>query len=179
MIVSFNLWALIILPIVFVLLLRWPKLQVDIIEDSRVGIFRRIAAFYVDISVCTIGILPLVSMPPLFLEYLATGEWQWSFERDFVRRADLLNLTVFFIGLYGMFYYFSWHFKNGKQTLGQHFLGFKLVPAGERPNMFFRAVVAHFNFSWWPTWPWTLFRKKQDYWWDTASKIKARRVKSR
>jgi len=156
--------------------MKWPRHQVTIIEDSRVGIFRRIAAFHADMFVCTIAMLPLVCMPNLFFEYIATGEWQWSFERAFFRRTDLVGIFVFFLSIYGMYYYFVWHFKNQKQTLGQHFLGFMLVPTGRESSVVSRAFVAWLIFAWWPFWPWTLFRKKQDYLWDTGSKTKARMV---
>ncbi len=175
--VSFSLGALILFPIVFYLLHKWPKPRVEIIETSRVGIFRRIAAVYVDMGVGVIGIIPLVCMPSLIIEYFETGHWAWSFERTNFRPSDILSTFFMLLGFFVIFYYSRWHFLRGKQTLGQHLLGFVLEPMEEKTNFSIRVLVAWVNFAWWPIWPWTIMKRKQDYWWDTASNIKARRIK--
>ncbi len=176
MFISSSLSSLIVLPAIFALTLKWPKSHGNIIHDSRVGLVRRSVAFTIDLTIAAIGVFPFSSMLGLFLEYLATGVWAWSFERDFFRASDLLAILGMLLAFYGIFYYFKWHFKNEKQTLGQHLLNFKLIPSGENSSMGMRAFIALCNFSWWPIWPWTIFKRKQDYWWDTSSKIKARRV---
>lgn len=174
----FNLAALVILPVIFYFLHRWPKAKVEVIETSRVGIIRRIAALYVDMVVGIIGALPIICMTSLTIEYLETGQWAWSFERDYFRPSDVLGTAVFLLGFFGIFYYSKWHFVRGKQTLGQRWLKFKLLPMEEKTNFPIRAIVAWANLAWWPIWPWTIMKRKQDYWWDNASKIKARKVTS-
>jgi len=137
---SFNLAGLLILPVIFFFLHRWPKAKVEIIETSRVGIIRRIAAFYVDMVVGMIGVLPIICMTSLTIEYIETGQWAWSFSRDYFRPSDILGVAIFLLGFFGIFYYSKWHFVRR------------------------------------PIWPWTIMKRKQDYWWDKASKIKARKV---
>ena len=175
---SFSLAALLILPVIFYILHRWPKSKVEVVETSRVGIIRRFAALYIDITVGTIGALPIVCMASLTIEYFETDQWAWSFSRDYYRQSDILGAAISLIGFWGVFYYSKWHFVRGKQTLGQHWLKFKLFPMEENTNFAIRAFVAWVNIAWWPIWPWTIMKKKQDYSWDNASKIKARKVTS-
>ena len=175
--VSTSLISLILFPTIFAFLFKWPKRHGDVIEESRVGLLRRAAAFNIDVFVGICGVGPIISIPPLVVEYFVTGNWQWSFEREFFRQTDLINVFFLLIGMYAIFYYFKWHFKNQKQTVGQHLLNFKLIPSSERQSMEVRALVAWINLAWWPIWPWTIFKRKQDYWWDNSSGIKARRVK--
>ena len=175
--VSFSPWGLVILPSLFIFLMKWPKRYgSQIVENSRVGIFRRLAAVYVDAFVGLIGALPFISMTALTTEFFATGQWQWSYERDFVRPTDIIDVLVFFIDFYGIFYHVKWHFDRQRPTVGQQLFKFRLVPAHKNPRMGIRAFVAWVNLAWWPIWPWTIMQHKQDYWWDTASGIKARRV---
>ncbi|MEM9496014.1 MAG: RDD family protein [Pseudomonadota bacterium] len=174
--VSFDPWVLAFLPLAFVLIFGWEKRHGEVIEDSRVGIVRRFIAFIIDLLVATLGILPLISMPALILEFFSTGKWAWSYEREVFLSRDMFSILLFLMGTCLISYYFSWHLKNSKQTLGQHLLRFKLVPTNDKPNMVARAFVAWINLAWWPIWPWTIFKRKQDYWWDEVSSIKARRV---
>jgi len=176
---SINPVLLIILPFIFYILHKWPKSKVEIIETSRVGIFRRIAAFYIDMVVAIIGVFPLMCMPILILEYLETGKWVWTFQRDYFRLTDILSIVIMLGGFLGIAYYSRWHFINGKQTLGQHLLKFNLTPRepiGQDAQYSIRVLIAWVNLAWWPIWPWTIMKRKQDYWWDTASNIKARMV---
>jgi hypothetical protein len=162
--------------LIFLLLMRWPKRHGAIVENSRVSLVRRIAAFYIDLLVAMIGVLPFAVVPVLFVEFLVTGEWQWSFERDYVRSTDWINAICMLGAFYGMFWYWRWHFHRQKQTVGQHLLKFKLVPIHENTSFGIRFVAALIGASWWPLWPWTIFKERQDYFWDTYSGIKARDV---
>ena len=175
--VSFSPSGLILLPVLFLIALKWPRHDVEILDESRVGIIRRYFAFNIDLCVGLIAILPFICMAGLILEFMVTGQWVWAFERDFFRWTDVINVAVFFMGCYGIYYYIKWHFENGRQTLGQHFLRFQLLPAGDNPMLSVSYLVAWANAAWWPTWPWTIFKRKQDYWWDTASRTKARMVR--
>jgi RDD family len=176
--VSMSPWGLIILPVAFLLLLKWPKQHGTILEDTRVSLIRRVAAFYIDVSVAMIGVIPLTTMPILVVEYLTMGEWQWSFDRDFFRDTDWIFVVCLLASFYGIFYYFKWHFDKRKQTVGQHLLKFMLVPLHDHPSLGVRFFVAWVCAAWWPFWPWTIFKLRQDYFWDTASGIRARRVSS-
>ena len=175
--VSFAPYGLILFPILFLIALRWPRREIEVLENSRVGIIRRYFALNVDVFVGMLAVLPFICMLALFLEFFVTGQWVWSFERETFRSTDIVSVAGIFVGFYGIYYYIKWHFQHGKQTLGQYLLGFQLLPAGENPMLSVRYFVALVNGAWWPTWPWTIFRRKQDYWWDTASQTKVRLVK--
>jgi len=81
----------VILPSLFIVLMKWPEGHGNsIIENSRVGILARLAAASVDAFVGLIGVLPFTCMTGLTIEFLVTGQWQWSFERNFVRPTDII-----------------------------------------------------------------------------------------
>ena len=140
--VESNLVLLVIYPIIFCILHKWPRSRVAITKSSRVGFFRRTAAIYIDMCVAGFGIFPLVCMPALIIEYLATGNWAWGFQRDYLRQTDVFwlipsPLIIFF----GIYYYSKWHFVNDKQTLGQHFLKFKLMPMAKEAQYSIRVLM--------------------------------------
>ena len=173
---SSSIWTLIAPPLVFFLLVKWTKRHGAILEDSRVSIVRRVTAFYIDAFVAMLGLMPIAVMPVLVAEYYATGEWRWSFTRDYPRATDWIIVASVLSEFYCIFWYFRWHFVRQKQTVGQHLLKFKLVPTRDNPSIGLRFFVAWICGAWWPLWPWTIFKEKQDYYWDTTSGIKARRV---
>ncbi|HAQ77573.1 MAG TPA: hypothetical protein DCR96_13880 [Hyphomonas sp.] len=174
--VSSDPWGFILLPWGFAIALWWPKRHGTVIEESRVGLTRRFVAFYLDFFVIVMGVFPAVSLPALVMEYIATGAWQWSFEREVLMSRDWVSLVIGLASCFGGYYYFKWHFDRGAQTFGQHLLRFKVLPSRDHPSFGTRTFVAWLILSWWPFWPWTLFRKRQDYMWDTTSGTKARRV---
>jgi hypothetical protein len=174
--VSSSIWTFIVSQLFFFMLLKWPKRHGAILEDSRVSIVRRVAAFYIDGLVAMLGVMPIAVMPTLIAEYHATGEWLWSFNRDYPRATDWIIVASVLAAFYCIFWYFRWHFVRQKQTVGQHLLKFKLVPTRDNPSLGLRFFVAWICGAWWPLWPWTIFKEKQDYYWDTVSGIKARRV---
>lgn len=173
---SGNPLALVAFISIFLLLLRWPKQHGAIVESSRVSLVRRVAAFYVDMLVAMMGVIPFAVAPILFVEFLVTGAWQWSFERDYARPTDWISAICILGAFYGIFWYWRWHFHRQRQTVGQHLLRFKLVPIHENPSIGIRLFAGLIGASWWPLWPWTIFKERQDYFWDTYSGIKARDV---
>lgn len=175
---SAELWSLIVYPVVFVLLMKWPKTHGPIDDQSRVGLVERFAAFCVDANCALLAVAPFSFMPLILAEYVATGIWQWRFQRDFLRPTDALIFVVITMWVFVVFCYFKWHFKNQKQTLGQHLFKFKLVSMSEQTSLSGRFLIAWICWAWWPFWPWTLFPKRQDYWWDHFPGIKARKVKA-
>jgi len=122
-----HLSLFILYPMIFLILHFWPKSRVEVIETSRVGIFRRLTSFYIDMVVVSFGVYPLICLPILILEYLHTGQWAWSIDRE-IHSRDILVIPIAIVGFYVMFRYLKWHFDKGKQTLGQHILKFKLIP---------------------------------------------------
>ena len=177
--VSGSLWAAILCLGVGLLLALWPKRHGGVISDSRVSLKRRFAAFVIDMYVATMVVISFPIFVSLTTEAIATGSWAWSFERDYYRRTDIIGTLAFFAAFAGIYFYFAWHFGQQRQTLGQHLLSFKLIPATNKPRMAVRALVAWLVLAWWPVWPWTIFKRQQDYRWDTASGIVARRVERR
>ena len=144
--------------------------------DSRVGRGHRLAAFFIDLFVVMMTTFPPSLFFTLVVEWLMMGEWAWSFERE-LRWWDALTFPIMFVSIGATwFWYVRRGLNRGTQTWGQRLMGYQLVTNGDRPSLLLRGLVAWMNFAWWPTWPWTILRKKQDYWWEHASQIVARRV---
>lgn len=122
--ISFGIAPLTIFPAIFYLSFKWPSPKDSVGDISRIGAPKRIFAFFIDLHVAMPGMLPIVCMPTLFLEYLSTGVWVWSFERNFSRASDLISVPLIFFGVLGLGYYWSWHHKNKKQTFAQRLLRF-------------------------------------------------------
>jgi len=87
--------------------------------------FRRVLAFLIDIYVAALGMLPLIALPILFIEFLSTGDWVWSFRRGYFRTSDIILFPLCVFGVVGMVYYWIWHSKNNRQTFAQRLLKFE------------------------------------------------------
>lgn len=169
--------AILIFPLIGLALLRWPQKSTQTIDELRVGLIRRYTALMVDLCIVMSLTLPPTNFLSLLLEYMHTGQWQWSFHRTEFRPTDTIHMTLIMSNFVAMFLYFSWHIRRNKQTVGQYWLGFRLIPTNEKPNMFVRMLIAWINLAWWPLWPWTIMKRPKDFWWDEQSNIIARRVK--
>ena len=168
--------ALVAFPVIGAALLALPQRKRPVDGESRVGKLRRVTAFVTDMSVGIMITLPPIVLISLAVEWATTGAWAWSYERDFVRATDFVFVGLMMTSLVAVGFYFRRQFAAGLMTPGQRLMGFRLVANGENPSISKRAFTAWINIAWWPTWPWTLFGRRRDYWWDNASQIVARRV---
>ena len=173
---SGGLWSLIAVPCVGLVVTLWPKRHGPVDHESRVSLVRRLTAFVIDLYVAMLIIMPFPVLLGLTTEAIVTGSWAWSYERDYFRPSDIISVAALLLSFLSFYFYFAWHFEKRRQTVGQNLLAFKLIPSTDQPRMSVRAFIAWINLAWWPTWPWTLFGRRQDYWWDNASGIVARRV---
>jgi len=178
MTVSFHPLGLLLPLIPIYIFYRFRPSRVTVDEDSKVGLFRRYIALGIDLNISMFALLPLCCMLSLGVEYLATGNWMWGFQREEIYLRDILHTCIILSTFFGIYFYIRWCFWRGVQTLGQAAMGFIVLPAGEYPKLSVKFLVAWATLAWWPFWPWTIFKKKQDYGWDTASQTKARKVKS-
>ncbi len=105
-----------------------PRKKIEIDNTSIVGIFRRIGAMYINLFVVMAPIAAIITMPILLIEAWHTGEFQWSFYREFSRSTDWLagalsTLPVFVAIIY---YYFK-SLKKNSPTIGQYLMGYYIT----------------------------------------------------
>jgi uncharacterized RDD family membrane protein YckC len=86
------------------------------------------------------------------------------------------------IGVFvAMYFYFSLHPKNNRQTMGQYVLGYRVVAAdsGTPPAYRARALLSFLGLCMWPvSLTMALLNERKAFWWDAASKTKVVRVGS-
>lgn len=102
--------------VVFVALART---ELRIAEFQIAPLWRRYIALVVDFwfTVFTsAAVLPLV---PLMLEYRRTGEFRWSFSRDYSVPSDWVGGPLVLIGIAAMVAYFALTLANRRQTVGR------------------------------------------------------------
>lgn len=122
--VSFGIIPLVVFPSLFYLSFKWPNPKDAVPDISQIGLVKRFLAFFIDMHVSMFGVLPAICMPILILEYMSTGQWVWSFERDYSRATDGVSFLIMMIGFFGFFFYWIWHSQNKKQTFGQRLFKF-------------------------------------------------------
>jgi len=135
---------------------------------------------YVSMSSSPIGLLILPFVFIAFLKWPRKGVIVVDTPRrvGIVRRYFALCIDIYFVigsffaAFYGIYYYIKWHFDRNRQTAGQYVLKFKIVAADENPMLSVRYLTAWAVLAWWPFWPWTIFRSREYFTWETASRTK-------
>ena len=114
--------------LVFLFFYRQQATEID--RKNTVGVWRRFGAFYLDFMFVLMALAPLAAIPMIVAEAGITGQFQWSFEREFSRPSDsgylLPGIFCIFLGLY---YYFYKHGQLNKPTIGQYVLNYTVIRA--------------------------------------------------
>ncbi len=155
-----------------------PEWKSQIDTSRAVGVWRRFGAFFIDFLLVLLAVAPLTTLPMLFAEAAHTGEFHWSFIRDFGRPNDTLfvlpAVLLGFASLYFYFFYLPW---KSKQTVGEYILGFKIVAAsgqGFSPNYALRPMMSFIGLCAWPVSVFLALRNEDKrFWWDTKSRTRA------
>lgn len=114
--------------LVFVL----PRKEIIANAIKPVGVLRRLGAIYVNMFVILFILINLTVLPILLVEAMHTGEFQWSFYREFSRGTDGLvggGSVLFIFGL--IFYYYYKSLVNNRPTIGQYVMGYQIVNNGD------------------------------------------------
>lgn len=146
-----------------------------------VKIWERAIAFHIDYAVALLAVLPVVKVPMLLAEAVATGALQWSFERNFLRPIDYASILLEgLLGLAFVFGYFYVHSVAGRRSIGQYLLGFRVegVPgADERPAFGLNVLLACIGLSAWPV---SIYyaakRRDKAFWWNLCTRTRLVRV---
>jgi len=132
-VVGTSLWAIIAsaLGIGLFSLLLTTELQVG--EIKTAPMWRRYAAFFIDIWFFVFVFANTTAIVPLLIEAARTGSFRWHFERDFSTSSDwMLSFLISFlilVGIAAMASYFVLPLANRRQTLGRWLLRIATVNA--------------------------------------------------
>lgn len=179
-VVSLSPGALAIAPIIFLICLLGRKDVVPFQVDQTVGIWTRFAAFLIDFVVFVSVIFPFFTLGLLWSEAMWTGEFSWSYSRNFLRPSDWVSWVGLAFLQFIMFVCLRAPPKIGEPTAGQYVMGYMIVPAGsplDHVKSGYRIWLGLLAFI---VWPYTLFHVLRQpgtvYWWDRVSETRAVRT---
>ena len=110
--------------------------------DQLAGTGRRAAAWFIDFVLSLTTLATLLALIPLTIEAVATGHFDWRFQRTDVTAGDwVVAFIVVALTLIGMGLYWSLPVMRGGQTVGQCVMGLRVVPASADPPSFGRVWV--------------------------------------
>jgi hypothetical protein len=150
-------------------------------NDARiVGVWRRFGAFLLDFTAVVMVVSSIGAIPMLLAEGHFTGQFHWSFSREFSRPTDaVIVLPIALACFLVLFGYFYGHARADRQTLGQYVLGYRVMAANEqvRPAYGKRVLLSFVGLCMWPISVILAMRKPhKDFWWDSATDSRVVRV---
>lgn len=178
---SASLLALIASPIMTAFVIFYPQEATTGVRVEPVKIWERFVAFVIDFLVVVSTASPIAALPILLAEARATGHFQWSFERDFLRPSDLALVFPAVLSMFvALFAYFYIHPVIGRQTVGQYLLGLRVegVPGtGRKPAFALNVLLGYIGLCAWPISVY-LAAKRQDkaFWWNLRTRTRVIRV---
>lgn len=127
-----SLKALIFGPFLGVMIFFIPKKKIIPDASRAVGIFRRLGAIYINMFVVMLPVISALVVPMLLIEALYTGEFRWSFYREYSRNTDVLVSGLSVLIVFGlMFFYYYRALKIERPTIGQFLMGYYIDGNGE------------------------------------------------
>ncbi len=133
----------------------------------NVRTIERFAAFQVDVFLVAFISMHIISVQLLIGEATETGVFSWSFSRENNRHTDALSTLALFPIL---FIYLYAHPINGRQTVGQYLVGFKVesLPGADRKPAYGLNIL--YSLIGICIWPVSLYlaagRHDKSYWWN-------------
>lgn len=155
---------------------------VDPVDDSgTVFVWKRFSAILIDGLYPVFLLVPWLVTPFLFIEADATGQFAWSFERNYRRSSDL---WIFFAQLplvaALLFYYVYLHLLKDRQTIGQLAMGYRIVfepdPSGKTSKQRKRMhlFLSYIGLCTWPISLWLASqRDDKAFWWEWQTSARA------
>ena len=178
---SSSLGSIFVSIVIVVFALFYPQ-KIGQPDQSRlVGVWRRLGSFFIDLILVLLVAAPWAALPILVAEGHYTGNYQWSFEREFARASDTIYiLPAVFAIFFGWFYYIYGHLRKGRLPVGQYILSYKVTndPQAEHPLNYAKRVL--FSFLGLCAWPVSLVlamrSPTKQFWWDSASNTKVEKI---
>ena len=162
------------------ILFNYKQYDYEFDESEAVSFFARFGAVIIDMHYALIIILPLSSIIPLFLEFIITGNFSLSFERDFIRPYDyIVQIPSIIASFVLVYYYFYWHLSNDKATVGQYILGYRIVFSDTRePGIYHKRVRLSMLGLWfYPYYFVKALMDKHNSYWDQECATQVKNVK--
>lgn len=161
--------------------LFYPRQETKTDEENVVGVWRRFGAFLLDFSLILLVLSPFTALPLLIAEANYTGSFQWAFVREFGRDTDYIYLLpAVVIDFAILFYYFYYHLREKKPTLGQYVLNYRVIGDEESTKKSWYALRVLYSFLGLCVWPISvilaLFKPKKSFWWDGCTNTEVIRV---
>lgn len=98
-----NPYSLALIIIAACIIFSWPRPQSLIVLGVPVGRFRRHVAATIDL-LCLGFVLFAVDFTLAYLmEWIATGYWQWSWQRETYEPRDIIGILPIFLAFYGVY----------------------------------------------------------------------------
>ena len=157
------------------LIIFFPRIWGQDLPKKPVGLWRRFFAYSIDLFFIVMLCFPVLMMFTLTLEYFATGEWQWSYDRQEMKPRDIFGFIQGIGVFYGLYYYFYKHAALNRPTAGQYIMGYRIIANGKgEPKYGERVLHAALNlaFGMFLIFAWAKI-KDGNYQWDKATNTKA------
>jgi hypothetical protein len=153
----------------------YPQPRHETGHTEPIKLWKRGVAFYVDFWIALSITAPAATLPLLFEEGRFTGDFRWSFERDFARSTDAaLAVPAILIMFVVLFLYFYLHLRLQRQTIGQYLMGFRVEPeAGTEMNAFSVVALSWIGMCMWPFALYGAAKHPQKlFWWNEKTRTR-------
>jgi hypothetical protein len=129
-----NPFSLVLLIVASVVIFSWPRAKLPVISGIPIGRFRRYVAATIDLLCVSYVYFSIIFSLTYLMEWIATGIWQWSWQREAFEFRDIISYLIFFAGFFGIYQYFWRHLVSGNPTVGQFVMGYRIIEL-EHPNL--------------------------------------------
>ncbi|OGW46104.1 MAG: hypothetical protein A2X57_03775 [Nitrospirae bacterium GWD2_57_8] len=112
------------------------------IGSRPVMLWIRSLTFFIDFVTALVIIGPILTLPALLVEWQNTESFSWSFIRNWPRESDfIVAMSGALLGMIWMLFYLSFPLAQGKQTIGQYVMGYRISDFNGQRITFKRAVL--------------------------------------
>lgn len=126
-------WALgfgVLIVGVFILLMGAKRVEST---TPLPGLMRRFAAFWLDFLFAMSALTPIISVVPVIVEWIRTGNFVWSFDRTSQTAGDVpLTILSFMLLISGLLFFFAVPLVLRRPSPGACVLGYQVVPDEDR-----------------------------------------------
>jgi hypothetical protein len=137
-------YPLFLIPCALIMIVSffWPTPVLPPQKGKYVGFIRRIFALGIDAWLLVSAIFITAIPTAYILEWIVIGQWQWAWDRDDKFR-DVAPFLIYHAWFAVAFFYYTRRVREGRPTLGQFVMGFRILPAPDgSPN-----YARHFRYG--------------------------------
>lgn len=146
---------------------------------QTVRLRRRVGAFFIDVFVAMMIVVPLAAMPMLLYAASVSKVFEWAVQ---VSQPDwwdhVIAVVLVISSVAGLALYYQLPLRRGRQTLGQYVLGYRLEPSDSGKPQYAKLTMLSFVGA--CLWPISLAmaasRSDREFWWNRASGMHAVRL---